>query len=72
MTITATELKEYLTDKVPEIDLLELLKLTSEDLVLAFEDYIDANADKFIRELELEGKTINNEDETEWWEYNDE
>ena len=66
MTATLNELKEYLTDKMPETDLLELLNITSEDLVIAFEEYIEANADRLIGELELD--LSENADELEWWE----
>ena len=52
--ITLCELKEKLVEQVPEIELLELLNLNTEDLVNAFEDEIELNFDKLLQEIEFE------------------
>jgi len=46
-----------------EIDLLELLEISSEDLVERFKDKIEDKLDDFIEEFEEE------EDETDWENY---
>jgi hypothetical protein len=48
---------------LPEIDLLEVLEISSEDLVYRFEDFIEAKRDYLEDELEVED--IYNDDETE-------
>lgn len=48
---------------LPEIDLLEVLEITSEDLVYRFEDFIEAKRDYLEDELEVED--IYNDDEIE-------
>lgn len=53
MTYTLEELKEYISGNVAEVDLLELLNLTSEDLVEAFHDTIENKYDYLIQQLEL-------------------
>ena len=47
---------------LPEIDLLEVLEISSEDLVYRFEDFIEAKRDYLEDELEVED--IYNDDET--------
>ena len=49
--------------QLPEIDLLEVLEISSEDLVYRFEDFIEAKRDYLEEELEVED--IYNDDETE-------
>jgi uncharacterized protein YeeX (DUF496 family) len=58
MTYTLEELKEYISSNVAELDLVELLNLTSEDLVEAFHDTIEAKYDYLIKELELTKEEI--------------
>ena len=50
MNLTINELKEklYLFD---EVDIIELLNLTTEDILDRFEDLIDENYDKLIKEI---------------------
>jgi hypothetical protein len=48
--------------QLPEIDLLEVLEIDSEDLVNRFEDFIEAKRDYLEDELEVED--IYNDDET--------
>ena len=49
--------------QLPEIDLLEVLEISSEDLVHRFEDFIEAKRDYLEDELEVED--IYNDDEIE-------
>jgi hypothetical protein len=49
--------------QLPEIDLLEVLEISSEDLVYRFEDFIEAKRDYLEDELEVED--IYNDDEIE-------
>lgn len=49
--------------ELPEIDLLEVLEISSEDLVYRFEDFIEAKRDYLEEELEVED--IYNDDEIE-------
>lgn len=51
--LTLQELKEKIIEQVPEIDLLDILGLTTKDLVEAFEDEIEEKYSKFLRELDL-------------------
>jgi hypothetical protein len=51
MNITFEELKEKL-QSVDEVALLELLEIRSEDIVERFEDYIEEQQDKLMREIE--------------------
>ena len=44
--LTLKELKEKIVEQVPEIDLIDILGLTTKDLVEAFEDEIEAEFDK--------------------------
>lgn len=52
MATTVPELKEWLIT-LDEVTLLELLGLTSEDLVDRFEDLIEDNFDRLLTEKEL-------------------
>ena len=49
--------------RLPEIDLLEVLDINSEDLVDRFEDFVEQKRDYLEDELEIED--IYNDDETE-------
>ena len=51
MPLTLIEIKDRLK-QIPEEVLLELLEVTSEDLVEMFSDKIEDNADKLEREVE--------------------
>ena len=51
MTLTFEELKEKL-QSVDEVTLLELLEIRSDDIVERFEDFIEEQQDKLIREIE--------------------
>lgn len=53
MTLTLEELKEYMAKQVSELDILELLDITSEELVEAFTDEIEEKLDSLVREFEL-------------------
>jgi ribosome assembly protein YihI (activator of Der GTPase) len=54
MSITLTELKEYMKSQVSEIDILELLDISSEELVEYFSDSIEDRMDELIHTLGLE------------------
>lgn len=51
--LTLKELKEKIIEQVPELDLIDILGLTTKDLVEAFEDEIEEKYSKFLTELEL-------------------
>ena len=51
MQLTLEELKERLADRLDEITLLELLNITSYDLVERFADLIEDNYDKLQKEI---------------------
>lgn len=51
MNLTFEELKEKL-QRVDEVTLLELLEIRSDDIVERFEDYIEEQQDKLMREIE--------------------
>lgn len=53
MSITIEELKDYIKHNVDEVDLLELLNITAEDIVEVFHDKIEEESDYLIKELEL-------------------
>ena len=50
--LTLSELKEKIVEQVDEVDLIDLLGLTTEDLVNAFEDKIEDKYDNILAELE--------------------
>lgn len=52
--MTLEELKSYIAKNVNEVDLLELLNISAEELVEAFSDEIEENFDKLINDLELD------------------
>jgi len=49
--LTLEELKEKLADRLDEITLLELLNITSYDIVERFADLIEDNYDKLQKEI---------------------
>ncbi len=51
--ITLTELQEKIIEQVSEVDLIDLLGLTTEDLVYAFQDKIEDRFERLVSELEL-------------------
>ena len=61
--ITLLDLKTYLRDNVEETEFLELLDITTEDLILAFDDRITEKFDLLVSNLELEedATTSNND-----------
>lgn len=59
--MTLEELKQYIAKNVNEVDLLELLDISCEELVEKFSDEIEENFDKLIKDLELENDETNYE-----------
>ena len=57
ITLTLPELKERLK-RLDEISLLELLGVTSEDLVESFDDVIDTNYLQLLKEVDWEENDI--------------
>lgn len=51
--LTLPELKEKIVQQIDEVDIIDLLGLTTEDIVNAFEDKIEDKWDKIVEELEL-------------------
>jgi len=51
MPITLEELREKLVEQVDEVALLELLSLTSEDIVDRFSDIIELKYEELIQEV---------------------
>ena len=58
-TLTLNELKRYIMENVEETQFLELLDITTADLVVAFDDKIADKFDYLVSKLELdeEGNT---------------
>lgn len=61
MAITFQELKERLSQRVEETDMLELLQLTTSDLIEAFEDRIetlwqDRRLEEYTQDEEIENE----------------
>lgn len=50
MEVTLEELKERLKDRVDETTLLEILDISTDELVERFEDKIDDRFDKLVRD----------------------
>jgi hypothetical protein len=62
--LTLTELKEKVVEQMSEFDVVDLLGLTTEDIVNAFEDKLLAKYNYLINELELSGSNdFDNEDD---------
>lgn len=51
--LTSKELYEKIIEQVDEVDIIDLLGLTTADIVHAFRDKIDDNFEQIISELEL-------------------
>lgn len=51
--LTLNELKEKVTEQISEFDLVDLLGLTTWDLVNAFEDKLEAKYNQIVDELTL-------------------
>lgn len=58
MALTIPELKEKLIEQVEEVDFIDFLGLTTEDLVNAFSDLIEENPEKFIELLDFEDEDM--------------
>lgn len=54
MTILLNELKDHLLQQSNEVEILELLDVSAEDLVEAFSDRVAEKHAFLVRELELE------------------
>jgi len=54
MILTTAELNEKVIEQINEVDLLELLDLTTEELVYAFQDKIDERREVLLDALELD------------------
>ena len=50
---TLEEIKELISERVDEVDIIDLLNLTTEDIVNAFEDRVEERLDKIISYLEI-------------------
>ena len=62
--LTLSELKEKVIEQMSEFDVVDLLGLTTEDIVNAFEDKLLAKYNYLINELELSGSNdFDNEDD---------
>lgn len=55
MTLTLTELQEYLKSNASEEDLIDVLQITSEDLVEMFDHKIDRHFEKILTYFGLDG-----------------
>ena len=54
-TVNLERLKDYMTKHVEETQMLELLDLTTEDLVEAFSDRIEERYAYIVQQLEIDG-----------------
>jgi helix-turn-helix protein len=54
MSMTLEELKLQLASKLDEVTLLEVLGITAEELVEAFEDRIAENYNKLVKDMDYE------------------
>lgn len=52
MTLTHEELKEKLAQQFDELTLCDLLRITPQDLVDAFEDRVEAYYTRLLKEIE--------------------
>lgn len=59
--LTTNELLEKIIERIDEVDLIELLDLTTEEIVYAFLDKIEERKDQFLDALDL----IDEEEEEE-------
>ena len=51
--LTVKEMQEIIIQQVPEVDFLELLNLTTADLVIAFEDRLNEKLEEITKNLEI-------------------
>ena len=51
--LSIEELKEKIVDQVDELDIIDLLGLTTHDIVNAFEDRVEELYHKIIKELDI-------------------
>ena len=58
MALTLVELKEKIIEQVDELDFIDFLGLTTEDLVSAFSDVIEENPEKFLDILDFEDEDM--------------
>lgn len=58
MALTIPEIKEKLIEQVDEIDFVDFLGLTTEDLVSAFADLIEEDPDRFLELLDFEDEDV--------------
>lgn len=61
--LTLKELHDKIIEQFTELDLIELLKITTEDLVIAFEDKIEAKYREILDELDVGYTTEEDEEE---------
>ena len=54
MEPTLTEIKEYMKEHIDEVQCLELLDLSTEELIEAFEDRIEEKKQYLIAQLKLD------------------
>jgi hypothetical protein len=60
--LTLSELKEKIKEQISEVDFIDLLGLTTEDLVEAFEDKVEDNITKISKELDLDYEEVEQDD----------
>ena len=53
MVLTLEELKEKVKEQINEVDLLEILEVTSEDLVNRFDDLIEEKYDILLESVDV-------------------
>lgn len=58
MALTIPELKEKIIEQVDEVDFIDFLGLTTEDLVQAFSDEIEEFPEKFYELLDFEEEDV--------------
>lgn len=65
--ITLSELKDHLRKNIEEVEFLELLDITTEELIDAFDDKIADRFDFLVSKLELEedGNSILDDSDTD-------
>lgn len=56
--LTLAEIKEKLIQQVDEVDIVDFLGLTTEDIVNAFEDLIEENPEKFLKLLDFDDEDM--------------
>lgn len=56
MALTLFDVKERMARGLSELDILEVLEITTEDLVERFEDRILDKVEELVEELETEGE----------------